>query len=124
MLASWDCIAPYGRFVEIGRKDIAANSSLPMSAFARNAAFMGFDMATFAKERPSEAREDLEALMGLFAKKQLHVQRPLHVYSISDTREVFRLLSSGQLAGKFTLEVSPNAKIPVRFHMLPSWCDD
>ncbi|KAI4189115.1 MAG: hypothetical protein LQ348_003840, partial [Seirophora lacunosa] len=112
MLASWDCIAPYGRFVEIGRKDIAANSSLPMSAFARNAAFMGFDMATFAKERPSEAREDLEALMGLFAKKQLHVQRPLHVYSISDTREVFRLLSSGQLAGKFTLEVSPNAKIP------------
>lgn len=124
LMASWDCIASYGRFVEIGKKDIATNSNLSMSAFDRNAAFIGFDMSTFTKERPSEARKDLEMLMAMFAKKQLHVQRPLHVYSISQCSEVFRSLSSGRCAGKFVLEVSQDAQIPVRylaFALLPTF---
>lgn len=29
LLASWECIAPFGRFVEIGKADIGSNSSLP-----------------------------------------------------------------------------------------------
>ncbi|KAL8847281.1 MAG: hypothetical protein Q9221_007680 [Calogaya cf. arnoldii] len=115
LMASWDCIAPYGRFIEIGKKDIAANSNLPMSAFAKNAAFIGFDMGIFAKERPLEARANLETLMDMFSKKQLRVQHPLHVYRISDCQEVFRLLSSGRHAGKFVLEVSPDAQIHVRY---------
>lgn len=28
---TWECIAPYGRFIEIGKVDIASNSSLPMA---------------------------------------------------------------------------------------------
>ncbi len=118
MVASWDCIARCGRFVEIGKKDISINSNLPMSSFARNAAFIDFDMAIFAKERPLEASEDLKMLMDMFAKEQLHVPRPLHVYSISECREVFRLMSSGRHAGKFVLSVSQGAQIPVRHQQL------
>lgn len=114
MVASWECIAPYGRFVEIGKMDIVANSKLPMSSFARNATFMGFDMSTSHEERPSEMKRNLEVLMGMFDKKQLHVQRPLHVHSIADVQKAFRLLSSGQSAGKLVVEVSQDAQVPVR----------
>ena len=114
MVASWECIAPYGRFVEIGKKDIAANSKLPMASFAKNAAFIGFDFSTLRKERPLVAKRDLEVLMDMFARKQLHLQRPLHVDSVSSFKEVFRMLSSGQSAGKHVLEVSQIAQVPVR----------
>ncbi|KAL8742695.1 MAG: hypothetical protein Q9190_004863 [Brigantiaea leucoxantha] len=114
MVASWGCIAPYGRFVEIGKKDIMTNSNLPMSLFAKNAAFMGFDVSTLHEERPYEVRRDLEMLIDMFSKKQLHFQRPLHIRSVADVREVYRLLSSGGYAGKFVLEVLQDAQVPVR----------
>ena len=114
MMASWECIAPSGRFVEIGKKDIIANSKLPMSLFAKNAAFMGFDLATWQMEQAFQMKADLELLMDMFAKGQLHVQRPLNVHSIADILEVFRSLSSGRSGGKFVLEVLPEAQVPVR----------
>jgi NADPH:quinone reductase-like Zn-dependent oxidoreductase len=39
MHASWECIAPYGRFVEIGKADIHADTQLPMAHVAKNVAF-------------------------------------------------------------------------------------
>ncbi|KAL8668761.1 MAG: hypothetical protein Q9168_006619 [Polycauliona sp. 1 TL-2023] len=116
--ASWECVAPQGRFVNIGKKDLSGYSKLSVTPFANNAAFIGFDMSTFYKERPGQAKKDLEMLMDMFAKKELHVQRPLHIYSISDVHEVFQKLSSGQYAGKFVLTVSRDAKVQVRHTIL------
>lgn len=42
--ASWEYIAPFGRFVEIGKADIGANTPLPMSSFARNASFAAINL--------------------------------------------------------------------------------
>ncbi len=36
LVASWERVAPFGRFIEIGKKDIIASNSLPMAQFARN----------------------------------------------------------------------------------------
>ena len=114
MLASWECIAPYGRFVEIGKKDIVANSKLPMHSFAKNAAFMGFDLEPFYRDQPVRVKKDLEMLLNMFEKKELHVAHPLQVHSIANVQEAFRLLASGRSAGKFVLEVSKDAQVPVR----------
>ena len=114
MIASWECIAPCGRFVDIGKKDVVANSKLPMSMFAKGAAFMAFDYATWQEEHPREVKNDLAMLMNMFATKQLHVQRPLHVYGIEDFQEVFRSLANGRSAGKFVLRVTDKAQVPVR----------
>ena len=35
LLASWECVAPYGRFIEIGKKDKLSHRSLPMLQFAK-----------------------------------------------------------------------------------------
>lgn len=44
-VASWELIAPFGRFVEIGRKDVDTRGYLPMYPFIRNAQFIGVDLA-------------------------------------------------------------------------------
>lgn len=113
LLASWECIAPYGRFIEIGKKDILSNSNLPMFPFRKNASFMCFDGSTWLWERPFQAKENLQALLDLFAKRKLHPARPLHVHSISNIEEVFRLMQDGKTAGKLVLEVTPDAEVPV-----------
>lgn len=39
LVASWECVAPCGRFVEIGKKDIMDGGKLPMLPFSKSVSF-------------------------------------------------------------------------------------
>lgn len=43
--ASWQCLANFGRFIEVGRRDIAEAGFLDMSVFKRNVMFHAFDLS-------------------------------------------------------------------------------
>ena len=45
--ASWGCIAPFGRFVEIGKRDLLDAGKLDMHAFLKNSTFTAFDLSEF-----------------------------------------------------------------------------
>ena len=119
LIASWECIASCGRFIEIGKKDILSNSNLPMYPFRKNASFICFDGFTWQLERPIQAREGLQTLFDLFAQRKLHAVWPLHAYSISKVEEAFRLLQDGKTAGKIILETTPDAQVQVRHLGVP-----
>lgn len=44
MHASWSCIANFGRFVEVGKRELVDAGALDMHGFLRNATFTAFDM--------------------------------------------------------------------------------
>ncbi|KAF2180759.1 reducing type I polyketide synthase [Zopfia rhizophila CBS 207.26] len=111
LVAGWECIAPYGRFIEIGKQDILTNSKLPMYAFKNNTSFICFDGATWQQERPHEIRTVLKKVFGLFDKGKLHVARPLHVLDIGDVEKAFRMMQEGRSSGKIVLEVKPESKV-------------
>jgi acyl transferase domain-containing protein/NADPH:quinone reductase-like Zn-dependent oxidoreductase len=113
MLASWDCVAAYGRFIGMGNKDIAANSPLAMSNFGRGASFVGFDGAQFLRERPLRARKNLLEVLKLFAEKKLHVARPLHVHDVADVQEAFRAMAEGSAVGKRILKITETSRVEV-----------
>lgn len=113
LVASWECIASYGRFIEIGKKDVLSNSKLPMYPFRRNASFICFDGYAWQLERPVQAREVFQIIFDLFAQRKLHAVRPLHAYNISRVEEAFRLMQDGKTAGKIVLEITPEAQVPV-----------
>jgi NADPH:quinone reductase-like Zn-dependent oxidoreductase len=50
--ASWQCVAPYGTMIEIGKRDIMGKGMLSMNEFLHNRAFIGVDMAQIAREKP------------------------------------------------------------------------
>lgn len=114
LVASWECIASYGRFIEIGKKDVLSNSNLPMYPFRKNASFICFDGFSWQLERPAQAREGFQIVFDHFARGNLHAVRPLQVYSISKIEEGFRLMQDGKTAGKIVLEITPDARVPVR----------
>lgn len=49
----WRCIAPMGRFIEIGRVDILERGNLPLGVFERNATFASFDLGLIALQKPT-----------------------------------------------------------------------
>lgn len=51
LAASWECIAPYGRFIELGKKDITCHSKLTMSSFEKNVTFRAVDILAMSLER-------------------------------------------------------------------------
>lgn len=45
MHASWSCIASFGRFIEVGKRELMDAGKLDMAVFQRNATFTAFDLA-------------------------------------------------------------------------------
>ena len=113
ILASWDCMAPCGRFIEIGMKDMLSHRSLPMLQFARNASFAAVDIASMSKECPRMLSKMLTEILKLFERGVLRNVSPLKTYSISQLDEAFRCLRSGTSAGKAVIEIDPQAQVPV-----------
>lgn len=114
LVASWECIAPYGRFIEIGKKDILSNSNLPMHSFRKSTSFTAFDGYSWLWDRPMEAKAKVQEVIDLYAAHKLHAARPLHVHNISDVEKVFRMMQDGKTAGKLVLEVTSDSQVPVR----------
>lgn len=43
MHASWRCVSPFGRFVEVGKQELLDAGKLEMHVFARNTTFMAIE---------------------------------------------------------------------------------
>jgi NADPH:quinone reductase-like Zn-dependent oxidoreductase len=54
---SWKCVAEFGSFVEIGRRDFVGQGTLAMEIFESNRSFIGFDLLLFSRERPEVIKE-------------------------------------------------------------------
>lgn len=108
LIASWECVAPYGRFVEIGKKDIVDNSNLPMRVFEKHVSFTAFDVSVLNQDRPIVVRKALEHVLELTALGQLTPAHPMQVYGISELQKAFRSLQSGNTMGKIVIEFKAN----------------
>lgn len=105
LVASWECIATFGRFVEIGKKDIEAHAKLPMIQFNKNSSFTAVDLSALMRERPKWVQKSLQSVMDLIVAKKLQVPQPLKVYGVSEVENAFRSLQSGRNSGKMVVEM-------------------
>lgn len=103
--ASWDCMAPYGRFIEIGRADIDGNSALPMKNFAKNISFAAVDLHHLAETKPTILQNLTNAAMELFNQGTILPPSPLNMYPISKVEQAFRHMQSGKSMGRIVITV-------------------
>jgi len=118
LVATWECMAPYGRFVEIGKKDIDSHAKLPMFPFEKNVSFGAIDAAAMSMERPGLFRKSLVAVMDLVKKKKLCAAKPLHVYPVSEVKQAFRYMQGGKNTGKTVVEMGKMDLVAVSVHIL------
>ncbi|TGJ78460.1 hypothetical protein E0Z10_g10307, partial [Xylaria hypoxylon] len=113
LLASWDIIAPQGRFIELGKKDIAANNSLPMRPFLRRATFTALETQAMAADHGGLVKEIIDQLMDKFAAGSLRPVESFQILPISQIQEGMGILQSGQSTGKIVFEMAKDAPVPV-----------
>lgn len=97
---SWECLAPFGHFVEIGKRDIVANNNLGMRVFDSNCSFSSVDLTLVASERPRIMDRVLNAVMRLLAEGKVKEITPVTAVSIGEVETALRKLQSGKTTGK------------------------
>jgi acyl transferase domain-containing protein/NADPH:quinone reductase-like Zn-dependent oxidoreductase/SAM-dependent methyltransferase/acyl carrier protein len=96
---SLDILAPYGRFVELGKVDIDQNNKLGLRPFQKNLSFFSVDLDRIAAERPDYAESILQEVMQLFEEGELH-PLPFRVFAISDVVNAFHHMTQAKHIGK------------------------
>ncbi|KAK3324427.1 putative polyketide synthase [Cercophora scortea] len=120
LVASWECIAPFGRFVEIGKKDIIASNALPMAQFARNVSFSAYDLSEMLLDRAEQAGAALQQVVTLIEQKDMSPANPLQVFSAGEVERAFRALQSGKTMGKICVEFRPDELVEALIETKPS----
>ncbi|KUJ10154.1 reducing type I polyketide synthase [Mollisia scopiformis] len=110
---TWDCIAPFGRFVEVGKKDIYNFGNLPMFPFSRNVTFSSVDIFYIYRNFRQILTELMESGMALFSHGKITVPSPIEVYHGSEVETAFRYLESGKSKGKLVIEFHNDDIVPV-----------
>ncbi|KAM4056364.1 polyketide synthase dehydratase [Hirsutella rhossiliensis] len=122
---TWDCVAPFRRFIEIGKRDIVANTRLEMANFNNNYTFSSIDLTLMAAERPKTMSRVLTAIMNLISKRIIYPIGPITTVGISEVESALRTLQSGKTSGKvvvnhLALNQQVKATHPMTAPYLPS----
>ncbi|KAK4648623.1 putative PKS/NRPS-like protein biosynthetic cluster [Podospora bellae-mahoneyi] len=119
--ATWGCLAPFGRFVEIGKRDIHQNSNLGMDPFRRNVSFASVDMIlVYELDKPLAARLLGETFEMVFSGEVRPPER-LFEYSYGQAEKAFRLMQLGRYTGKIVLTVDEEEEEVVVMVAPPSY---
>ncbi|KAI0201207.1 hypothetical protein F4808DRAFT_469860 [Astrocystis sublimbata] len=119
--ASWECMAPYGRFIEIGKTDIMADSALPMSGFKKNVSFVAVDIFHLASSDPALAAELIAKVIDLIQAQSIQPPSPLHLYPVSKIEDAFRFFQSGRNTGWIVVTVGHHDVVPKHLFCKPTW---
>lgn len=110
---SWECIAPFGRFIELGARDYTINSRLEMAKFARNVSFSAVNLVSLIRERPKSADAVWEAVMNLFRQKSIRPPSPIVPFGISEVEAALRTMQTGKHMGKLVIVPRPGERVEV-----------
>ncbi|MBI1825736.1 MAG: SDR family NAD(P)-dependent oxidoreductase [Planctomycetes bacterium] len=115
-------LRPYGRFVEIGKRDVYEDSKVGLRPFRHNLSLFVLDMDRLCAQRPDAAGEAFREVMKLLADKTL---RPLphRVFPVDRIQDAFRYMAQARHIGKVVVSLKDQpisvAQPPltsIRFH--------
>jgi NADPH:quinone reductase-like Zn-dependent oxidoreductase len=110
---TWNCIAMFGRFVEIGKRDIEINAKLDMEPFKRNVAFSSVDLSLIFSHKQSLGARAFADAMDLLRKNSIRPVTPLTTYPIAEVESAYRFMQAGKHFGKIVLTHNPDAIVKV-----------
>ncbi|MGV0715209.1 sulfolipid-1 biosynthesis phthioceranic/hydroxyphthioceranic acid synthase [Mycolicibacterium sp. XJ662] len=102
--AGFELLAIDGRFVEIGKLDVYANSRLGMYPFRRNLTFHYVDLALMVESRPERVGDLLRRVYELVATGQLAPPQSTS-YPLAEVATAIRVMSAAEHTGKLVLDV-------------------
>nr|WP_269455615.1 type I polyketide synthase [Micromonospora narathiwatensis] len=112
-------LAPNGRFVEIGKQDIYANSHLGLELLRHNRSFLAVDLERAFAEQPKLIARLLAGVRRGFADGEFSAL-PVTTFGYTDAAQAFGQMAQARHTGKIVLRpdvreaVVPPGEVPVR----------
>ncbi|MCJ1377213.1 hypothetical protein MMC17_000305 [Xylographa soralifera] len=115
MHETWKCIAPMGRFIEVGRTDILDHGKLSLDVFNRNATFSSFDLGLLNRQKPEFVAKLMAELGDLHRKGVIRPIDYIKTFDISQLEQAMMYFAKGTHLGKVVITFkNPKAIIQVR----------
>ncbi|MFI8895592.1 SDR family NAD(P)-dependent oxidoreductase [Streptomyces paradoxus] len=100
--AGLELLAHRGRFIELGKRDIYANTRLGLLPFRRNVTFAGVDVLMMMQRDPELLAEGYRELSGMLADGALALL-PVTEHPVTEASTAFHTMASARHTGKLVL---------------------
>ena len=108
MLASFKLLKPFGRFIELGKKDFLDNTHLGLRPFVRNITYTGVDLDELLSFDRQGAERVMRALVDLFESGDLQ-PLPHQICEAHEIGSAFRTMQASEHVGKIVIRPSRQA---------------
>jgi len=98
------CLAPFGRFLELGKRDIYQDSRIGLWPFRQNLSFYGIDLSRLLADRPEHIRQMLDTLYQKLSEGSYHAL-PNRVFPLTAIRDAFGYMAKGRHTGKVVISM-------------------
>ncbi|MEU5164239.1 SDR family NAD(P)-dependent oxidoreductase [Streptomyces sp. NPDC020875] len=101
-------MAPYGRYIEMSKRDLIGNSPIGLEPFSRNLAFHSMDLVDMLRNRPDRAGALLDRVLELVDGRAIE-PLPYEVFDAADVESAFRLMARARQVGKVLVRLDQTA---------------
>ena len=110
---SLKCLAPFGRFVELGKSDIYRNSKLNLERLGENISYFVVDVDRLAVQKPKLYQQVMTDVVELFDRGELEPHE-ITEFPISKLPEAMKFMTRAAYRGKIVMNMQDD-----RVHTLP-----
>ena len=101
--ASWECMARFGRFIDMTKVDMEANRRLDTGPFNHCATYMGFDLMKLTEYSCRLTQEAFPESLRICHERGKATVYSITPYSTSDMAKAMRQVQGGAHMGKLVL---------------------
>lgn len=102
MIRSMDCLKPFGRFIELGKRDFYANTHLGLRPLRRNLSYFGVDVDQLIGTQKALSQQLFADVIRLFAEGEFSAL-PHRVFDGAHVTDAFRLMQRAGHIGKIVV---------------------
>ncbi len=101
--ASLGVLAPYGRFIELGKRDIYEDRRIGLKVFRNNIAYFAVDLAALIEAKPQFAASMLATVTEAVATGRWALL-PVQPFPATEPAQAFQFMAQGRHIGKLVLQ--------------------
>lgn len=108
---SFDCLAPMGTHIELGKADMYKKGRLNLSPFERLLTFASFDLIVLIEQRPMVFFDVMAEVMKLMENGALKPVFPVSPIPVDQIERAFRLIAERKHLGKVVIECNDDTMV-------------